>query len=481
MSKAEPGISQKQLLGMLDSSDAEDRKQGWKTLCHLLHGGTLPVTKELITEVLKRLKRPEPPEVSEYRCQAFASMYYTMHQANEAMQKELDRAAEAKRSAGVFQPSFLPPGSLAWWVYQDFRMPSWIAYLSDVKRRDETAVIDLMNCLGRGQFTSVQRMAFKPGTFQFSIPQDAAIKVVVFVGRWLLFFKCGTEGAQWEMKEARYAFPPLGALEYHPERWPDPDYHTIYERIAPGIRPLAYRTTWVDGVLTDYAIVQKYEVLVNEHTVVVIRCAGCTQLGTYAAVHWLISDLFDEHQPGRPIPAPPAKSTRKTRNRSQRGLEALIKVRAHLDPKQVELPPMQIELLDLRVDGLAWYQDAFQWKVPTPKHIVLFYPKNQQRTSEDVSAIWLNAHQTDAKHDSETRRLLTALCLLKQELGPVIPISRLAQDTRIWEHGQLRQEQEVAARLRLLNDRHLGQAVKIDSKRGVCSLNAEVLFTDDQD
>jgi hypothetical protein len=242
---------------------------------------------------------------------------------------------------------------------------------------------------------------------------------------------------------------------------------------------LEHRTELKDGILTDYAIVQKYEVVVSGHTVIVVLCAGATFVGTYAAVHWATCDLLDHHRPGVPIPAPPPPACQK--RRGQRGVEVLLKATAKLDPEKIRLPPMQIEVPDLRMDGWEWYQDDFAWDTPTPKHIVLVHPKNQRPTHSNVHAVWLSGQRSQLKSNRDALRLLVALGHCKTRHDRSVPIEALAQDTNIWADGNPRDAKEVAALLRLLNKRHLGRAVSIDWDKGVCKLNADVRFVEDDD
>jgi hypothetical protein len=491
MPRAETRITFDQILKALDSREADDRTAGWSKLFHLVRGGELAVTRQVREEVFRRVRRHDDDRSPEsyWCCRVLAELAHATHEANEAIQVELERAVEAKykearpaeaaSAEAAPRPTLLLPGSLGMKLFEEFSKPSWLAHLVDVRPRDERAVALAMNLLSRAEFPLLERVEFCRGAFAYTLPRDANVKCVFKVGRPGLFFQSVPAAADWQMKNARYSFPLYGALDYEPKEWPDPAYHRVLESIGPHLPPLEHRTELKDGILTDYAIVQKYEVLVSGHTVVVVLCAGSTFVGSYAAVHWATCDLLDHHQPGVPIPAPRKPAKRK--KGWQRGLEVLLKVTAKLDPEKIRLPPMQIEVPDLRMDGWEWYQDDFDWNTPTPKHIVLVHPKNECPTNANVHAVWLDGQRSQLRSNRDALRLLVALCHGKIQHDRSVPIKALAKNKTIWADGTPREAKDVAALLRLLNKRHLGRAISIDWDKGVCKLNANVYFVEDAD
>ena len=121
--QAEMDISLDHVLRMLDSREAEDRTKGWKLAYHLLHGG-MTVTARVREELFRRARHHEDDQSLESQacCKALAELAHTMHAADAATQKKLERAVDAKLTQGkpaaaqvIATPSpatLLLPGSL---------------------------------------------------------------------------------------------------------------------------------------------------------------------------------------------------------------------------------------------------------------------------------------------------------------------------------------------------------------------------------
>ena len=300
-----PRISPSQILRMLDSGDRQDRREGWKKLYHLLRGGSSRVTKKLIDAVLCRLKEHEDDGVWEDCRRVVGAMFYAMHAAEGKVQRQLERAVQAKYVEAAPSPRLLAPGSLGEGIYLVSAEPSWLARLVDTVRRDEEAVLLLSGLLSRADFPRLEPMPLERGTFQFAIPQHEAIKAVLLVGRPRLYFASEAAFIVWKMEGSRYEFEPGEDQKDPSQRWPDPRYHAILERGARGRVVHRYAASLDDGVLTDYGIIQKYQVVINEHTVDVLVIAGCTlrwprmPRPTRAAY-----DVLDKNMSARRFPPP---------------------------------------------------------------------------------------------------------------------------------------------------------------------------------
>jgi hypothetical protein len=250
--------------------------------------------------------------------------------------------------------------------------------------------------------------------------------------------------------------------------WPDPRLHRIDEFVGPGVF-VPHCAELEGNVLTDYGLIQRYVVVINGHSIVVVVCAGCTFVGTYAAAHWAASDVFKEHGENGLIPRP-------DKGEWNSPLETLVKVTARLDPERVARPKIRVEPIDVRCDGLAWHMDSFAWERSSPKRAVFYYPASEAPSPATVSEVWLDGHRANLDPGSENRRLLIAACLLARANGQIVSIRSLADDATIWADRGVPSEPYVRNRLGSLRQHYFNRNLELERGKSEFRLNSEVLL-----
>jgi len=488
--KKEPEFPIEQLLTMLDSPDAAERTHSLGVLGHRVRTEELPVTRRLLHAILDRpLAFSAGHEIHVWRdtvkqvCHSAVDELEAIKRENEAVLARLENTIATRAGNLPTGTSVLPKGSLAESLFKEFHRPAWVVQLLDTGLPEARAAGLAMHLLGKAEFRSLRPKEFLPGGFSFTLPEAEGVKALLLLGDPADYFSDPADTANWDVKGARYSLCSQDESQHdlRSADWCHPYHCCILENVGAKLAPLRHRAHLDSNVLTDYALVQKYAVSANGQRVVVVRIVGCTRVGTYAATHWASCGLPDGFEPGGPIPAPPRASKRHKKSRWM--MEALIKVTARAPTHCASLPEIQIELLDLRVPGLTWHEEDFEWKAPTPHRIELMHAKHERPAATSVTAVFLDGELSRTRPGTEAFRLLVALCVLKQQLGRIpIPIRALGEDKTIWTERGQRSDATVMARLRLLNKRHLGQAVRFgrDKKNNyVCFLNAEVQFIEE--
>jgi len=462
MPRHEPPIPWPELLRMLRSPDPEDRKEGWRKLYHGLRGGRIHMTQQRAD---KLLSLPPEKDAAVQELIEEAMLLVNAAMGDKAVEEKAEEVISAPFAPPAAEPKVMPQDSLGRWIWLVFLEPSIIAQLTDTRSRDERAVRLIARVLDLFTFPKVMFQDVELGSFSLPVLGTASVDAVCFVGRHCLFFDGPATLADWEWKEARYRFARLDPRQSPSVPWPDPRLHRINEFVGPGI--IVPHSAQLEGdQLTDYGLIQRYVAVVNGHPIVVVVCAGCTFVGTYAAAYWAASYLFEKHGAKGLIPHP-------DRLAWDSSLETVVKVTAQLDPKRVRPPQVRVEPVDVRCDGWAWCLDSFQWERPSPKHAALYYPEGEAPSPASVTEVWLDGKPANLEPDSENRRLLIAACLKARANGPIVSIRGLADDTTIWADGQPRTQQYVRGRLSNLK-RYLNRSLELGRGSSDLRLNLEV-------
>lgn len=461
MPRHQPAIRWHQLLTMLGSDDPDDRRQGWIDLYHGVRGGSIRITKRRVDKLLA-LPPEKDQSVQEHLDRAMPLVFAAMHET--AVQESAKQVVGAPHLPPTAKLKASLGDSLGEWFWEVFLEASIVAYLIDKRTRDYRAVVLIARVLDLFTFPQVAFRETRLGSFALSVEETAKVRAVCFVGRPCLFFRPETM-AGWEWRGARYRFVRLDASESPSVPWPDPRLHRIDEFVGPEVF-VPHCAELEGNQLTDYGLIQRYVVVINGHSIVVVVCGGCTFAGTYAAAHWAASDVFQKHGENGLIPRPD-KAVWKS------PLEALVKVTALLDPDRIRPPQVRVDPIDVRCEGLAWHMDSFGWEKPSPKRAVLYYPEGETPSAANVSDVWLDGHRANLDPDGENRRLLITACLQAKANGRVGSIRSLADDTTIWADGQARNEQQVRVRLTNLK-RYFNRSLELGRGSSDFRLNLEV-------
>jgi hypothetical protein len=237
----------------------------------------------------------------------------------------------------------------------------------------------------------------------------------------------------------------------------DAKYHAIFERTGNSGRRF-HRTEEQDGVRTDFAVVQRYQVELGTCHVVVVIIAGASSLGTFAAAQWAAYDLFRPTHAldGTLIEAP-------TRITANSRLEALLCARARITGCAWE--HAEIELRQLNVDDAVWSSTDGDWRTLPIKIITLVHRKGRP------PQILFDGKPARLEPGKQMFRLMVAMVeQVRQHNSAKLSIEALAGNKAIWEKPNPT-EDYVRAQLRLLRSRHLKSALQM---RGSLELRAEI-------
>lgn len=334
---------------------------------------------------------------------------------------------------------------LADWFWRPFDEPSFVISAFDPKyrRRDEIAVTELARHLSKRDFPNVDFRVIPLGYADWgdALKSDRGIEAVCVIGRLGMY---GPQAIRdWGTDKTRLRFP----LEERPAGLRTGKLHPEFHRITESHGPVRGDTPYVaqenQKERTDYGLVQRYTAWFDARPITVVLCAGCTGLGTFGAVQWMIelSRMPIEFPKGVPQDA---------------CMEALIEVKADRASFPRHWHPKPKRLLRLLLGDQQWLQEETDWLHRAPSEIRVVYDQDGR-----PSEVFLDGEATGPRRDADIFRLLVRLAeLTDSDSEQPVKVSTLAAMEDIWSTNPTK---EVDARRRVghLRKQYLGRALSI--------------------
>ncbi|MBC8875231.1 MAG: hypothetical protein H8E44_37895 [Planctomycetes bacterium] len=347
---------------------------------------------------------------------------------------------------------------LADWFWRPFHNPSLVisAFDPEYRRRDEIAVTDLARHLPKKDFPNAEFRVIPLGYADWGdvLKTDRDIGAVCIIGRLGMF---GLEAVrEWDTNKTRLRFPThdrpqdlcIGEL--------NPDFHRIEETHGPAGNGVAHIAHEDDRERTDFGLIQRYSVWFDTRPTTVVLCAGCSGLGTFGAVQWMIELMKS------PIELPKEVS-------DDACFEALIEVKADVAPFPRHWQPKPKRLLNLYLGDHQWSQDTQEWLIRAPFKIRVIYDRDGH-----ADGVLLDGQPTGPRRDAVIFRLLVKLAELTAAApGESVKISSLAAMGDIWG-SKPTNETNARRRAGQLRRQYLGRALSISESS--LRLDAKVDF-----
>lgn len=347
--------------------------------------------------------------------------------------------AEERKGTSPIRPK------LADWFWRPFDDPSFVISAFDPKyrRRDEIAVTDLARHLPKRDFPNVDFRVIPLGHADWGdvLKTDRDIEAICIIGRLGMY---GSEALRdWGTDQTRLRFPVdkrppglrMGKLY--------PEFHQIVESHGPSRNDESYVAHEDRKERTDYGLVQHYSVWFDARPTTVVLCAGCSGLGTYGAVQWMIELAKSPIELPKDVPDDVC-------------MEALIEVKADRASFPRNWQPKPKRLLRLYLGDQQWLQNDREWLRRAPCEIRVLYDRSGQ-----PDEVLLDGEAAGPRRDAEIFRLLVRLAeLTVNSPKQPIKVSKLAAMEDIWSSNPTK---EVDARRRVghLRKQYLGRALSI--------------------
>ncbi|NOX56405.1 MAG: hypothetical protein GXP27_18565 [Planctomycetes bacterium] len=287
------------------------------------------------------------------------------------------------------------------------------------------------------------------------------LDMIVFFGRLRLY---GREAEKkWGGRRLHFRFPPIDRPADLPPGELDEDYHAIEERRWDGRWRKLFRTKDVDGIRTDYALVQRYHTRLGDRSVCVILCAGCSSLGTLGGVRWILQ-----------LPHAVFTLPKDKRVTSVTPMEAIVEVKADLAAYPSPWHQLQpVEAKRLYLGKLMWVPGETPPWLPIPPQRI------QVKLDEEGSPVEIKFdRKTFWPTSGKSTRLFTIGLLAAavkaaaaapdedhsiESLGEDPAVLKVLEETKTGKGGVPTLEQ-LRRNLRLLRKRHLGIALSCTPK-----------------
>jgi hypothetical protein len=286
------------------------------------------------------------------------------------------------------------------WFWEPFRQPSVVVRAFDPYRpRDEDAVIELSAHLSKPVYPHVEHLRIDLENPRWGeVLHPKKVNAICVVGR------PGMYGADVlstvdppEPKTLDFYYPvqirpkdlQLGSI--------DQRFHQICRRLPGRIDDERYVSKSDGRERIDYGLVQRYAVTYNTRRVVVVICAGCSTLGTMAAVRWATNlgegpigpiDNVDTYEP----------------------CEALLSVKADETKFPANWSLKTIRLLTLTVGNREWVAENNCWCQRAPCEITIARNERKQPQS-----ILFDGQKARLHTGSQPFDLLVAICDLADQ------------------------------------------------------------------
>jgi hypothetical protein len=460
----------KRVLERIESTDPQDRHEGYTALQHdaeFLHGR---IPKEWVARLLKAFLNETDEVLHDLAIGAMFSVSLMPSPESPLLPDEGDAskgAAEGNTKGKAASKSAATKKLLGEWLFEPFLQKSAVISVFDAKmsRRDEPAEVYLGRRLSfdRHRATEFIHFSATEPRAHLVLPNQS-FKAICVIGRPGLF------GEPWFLPLMRYPSPAEGGengaaealrfgFDVHrrspdvPHNQLDPAYHHLVERRGDGSIELL--PTDDDGhSRRDYGLVQRYAVELGGQPTVIVVIAGASSLGTLGAARWASLTLFpnpdDPESDAAAIPMPETK-------RAPVRLEALVRVTADSTQGAWESP--NIELLNLSIDAETWSPADRRWLPTAPDEMTLVYREGQlERILFDRRA---HTFGNPSKMYVLTKALAEAVLQGRRQWS----LDELRADQSAWglKAGAPPITGETAAeQLRTLRNRHLGTALTID-------------------
>ncbi len=421
------------LLEKIKSESRTERLLGWKQIgsdCD-----DLQLTDELIRDLYRIAHKEEDPEVK-----AEASLTLS-----EVVQRQLSAAGKKRLRKKRRRKTFVRHKRLAaYWLWDPFREPSIVVSSFDLNhiKRDENAETVIGRRVGFEEFpfTEFHRyQAWRNGWERVRANLEFEPNAVCIVGRVGLFGRKAI--AELKDPNSRFSLPtqdgPSG-LEI------DELFHCVHEKIGYQDEDV-HRTERNGSIIKDYAIVQRYPMLLGSGPITVVHIAGAKSLGSLGAAQWAAFNLFQQTGTYDGIPLP-----EKTLANSR--MEALVSVEAEISEAPWK-PRIQLERLVID-NRHVWNIEKGIWeKGPLHRISVLIHDDNSYDILFDGQLIQME--------ECQGKRLLRAAVEQKAETGrEILDLELLAADQTIWSKRD--GEPNVRGRLQDLKGRWVNTAIRVD-------------------
>ncbi len=459
----------KRVLERIESSDPQDRHDGYTALQHdaeFLHGR---IPKEGVTRLRKALAGETDGVLHDLAIGAMLTVSLMPSPETPLSVDEGDASAGASEgnAKGKAAVKTAAKKLLGEWLFDPFLQKSAVISVFDAKmsRRDEPAEVYLGRRLSfdRNRATEFIHFSATVPRAHLVLPNQS-FKAICVIGRPGLF------GEQWFLPLIRYPSPADGGepgasealrFGFHvhhrspevPHNEIDPDYHRLVERKGDeSVEPLPTQDDRRSR--RDYGLVQRYSVELGGQSTVIVVIAGASSLGTLGAARWASHTLFpnpdDPESDAAAIPMPESK-------RTPGRLEALVRVTADSTQGAWESP--NVELLNLSVEAETWSPADRRWLPSAPNEVTLVYRENKpERILFDRRA---HAFGNPSKMYVLTKALAESVLQGRSQWS----LDELRADQAAWglKSGAPPITGEAAAeQLRTLRNRHLGTALAID-------------------
>lgn len=441
-----------QALRKISSDNTEEHREGWREI-HDHSAGFRKSLNDAQMLYLLNLSFTEGDSAT-FRLALKAMLALAMFPAGVIARSERPTWPEGSLEQNVPEALELLPH----WLWKPFYQPSAVLAVTatNFRRRDEDALLWLGRRLSFAKYPHTE--------FPHIALENPDLAGVLFSQRYQTFCIVGRLGLfgqkaleQFGNDDLRFGFDVHCRPEGRAPNELDKRYHCVFERVEDGKRRF-HRTKEEDGIRTDFAVVQRYQVELGTQHVVVVIVAGASSLGTAAGARWAAYDLFQPTDTidSRPIEVPPRITPRSR-------MEALLCVRAKVTTRAWDHP--EIELRKLSVDGVSWSLKDQKWH-EAPIRLITVIREGGQPTQ-----ILFDGQPSRLERGKQMFRLMVALVEQKQRSGDAeLDISALVANDEIWEKPNPT-EKYVRAQLRLLRTRYLQEALDM---RGTLKLRAKV-------
>ena len=255
------------------------------------------------------------------------------------------------------------------------------------------------------------------GTSFFHVPlehpewEDMGIgqaQAVCFVGRPMMFSQCSM--IEHFPSDLRFSIVP-------PDTGDDAGFYCVTEN-RPHAGQLRFPTVEHGARRTDYAIVQRFPVVLGGHTVIVIVIAGATSLGTAGAAQWVSR-----------FPWTPKSTVEYARVAGLKAIERTTRFEALLEVKAVVHAPSRPWKPEPEAKALFLHHSRNL--LGAPSRIALVTESGGLTHAADVQCLLFDEHEMNFG-ETDTPVVIAFLVKCCLENTREVRISDLMSDTRLW-------------------------------------------------
>jgi hypothetical protein len=421
----------------LNSQNSEQRQRAWNKLRDLWVITSPILGKEDLGLLMGCLERETDPDA--FRAGLMAMILYPRQTLVNA----------PVPGTPIMGPVECTGMSLIEWLWLPFQRSSLIFSTAGTQHqlRDETCEFTLGRrlCYDRCHDLELVRFPLDNVDWQHRI-SDGKIKAVCILGRLGLYGPDAVHDLS--MPHSHFQFPINERLQEN--ECPDQveNYRCIREFVAGGV--VDHVTNLSNGIGKDYSIVQRHTIILGQHKIALVVCAGTSSLGTLAATQWATKQLAQStHFSGDLQITTPKSTTVDSR------MEALLEVTAKKMPHG--WVSTQVVPKKLFMDNHAWQPELQTWEEVSNRCLEIVHTKGEP------SSVLLDGQLVPQRKNSQGFSLLIEMATQKYvSTQSEIDIKQLAANPNIWE-GATVTPSKVLKSLTMLKTRFLRSSLELGS------------------